>query len=112
MGKSQWFVECNPVDNEYLSAFLSEHGIGEESKFTGIICSDGKPHDLHEIPSWDVTKMRGAKYLKRTDPIFRFRFWKRDNSNQAPRPADFLEKVPHAKSKKVVNELLTKKKKP
>lgn len=93
MGDPQWFVECNnPDDGVRLRKYLALHGIGDENMLVGEVGSDGRPHDVIEVPGSFITKLRDAKRFKRTDPIFRFRFWKREGRYGTLFPADFIEK--------------------
>lgn len=92
MSNTQWFVMCNPNDNEYLAAFLAMHSIGNENAYLGMLCADGKERDLWLVPNSVVGKLRDAKHLKRSDPIFRFKFFKRAGNNGGVFPADFLER--------------------
>lgn len=94
MSNTQWFVGCNPVDNEYLAAFLARHSIGDENTYPGMLCADGKERDLWLVPNQVVGKLRDAKYLKRSDPIFRFKFFNRAGNNGKVFAADFLERRP------------------
>ncbi len=95
MTSTQWFVEYkNPDDGVRLREYLSLHGIGDENTLIGEMGSDGRMHDVIEVPGSFITKLRDAKYHKRTDPIFRFRFWKRSGRHGTLAPADFIEKRP------------------
>lgn len=89
--KEQWFVECgNVIANESLAMSLAEIGISEaEAKHTGMQGSDGKKHDVWQIPSDFVKKLRSAK---QSDGRFKFRFWKRSGSKGDISQADFVEK--------------------
>lgn len=85
----QWFVECNPFSNESLQSALAEHGISDaESKQVEELGSDGKPHDVTQIPGNFVKMMRAAK---QGDKRHKFRFWKRNGSEGVIYPADFVE---------------------
>ena len=107
MNKTQWFVEYkNPDDGVRLREYLALHSIGDENTLVGEVGSDGRPHDVIEVPGSFITKLREAKYQKRTDPIFRFRFWKRDGQNGTLFPADFIEKRPEMAAVKRAKERL------
>lgn len=89
MYSAQWFVECNPRDNESLARVLDEYGIGIESMYTGLKDIEGKPHDVWLIPSSFLTRLRAAK---RNDKSYAFRFWIRNGTHSPLRPAEFIEK--------------------
>lgn len=87
---SQWFVESNdPATNESIAAFLAERGIGEaEAKHVGLLDHVGHPHDVWEIPSDCVTRLRQAKMNNKQ---FQFRFFTRKHRDVPLYPADFIE---------------------
>jgi hypothetical protein len=89
--KEQWFAECgNMISNESLAMSLAEIGISEaEAKHPGMQGSDGKKHDVWQIPSDFVKKLRSAN---QSDSRFKYRFWKRNGSEGVIYPADFVEK--------------------
>lgn len=90
---TQWFVECkkNPDDNTRLREFLALHSVGDECELAGVLGTDGRPHDVIHLPNEFVSRLRDAKFAKRADPIFRFRFWKRTEGSKKISPADFIE---------------------
>lgn len=104
---TQWFVECNTVDNELLASFLSQHGLGtDDNQHIGMLDSEGKSHDVWEVPGHLMERLKQAKFLRRNDPLFRFKFWKRDNRGQPLRSANFLETRKRSrKVKKALSDL-------
>ena len=105
MKTTQWFVECNPKDNESLVRLLAERCIDVESKFVGLRDAEGRQHDAWLVPSEFVTRLRSAN---RGSTGFKFRFFVRDTSRGIIRPADFLEqKKPTAKKRKAQEGLET-----
>lgn len=100
----QWFVECNPFSNESVQRALAEQGIGDaESKYVGMLGSDGKEHDVILIPSNFVTKLREAK---QGDKRFKLRFFKRNGSEGVIYSADFVEKRSPTKKLREAEERL------
>ncbi len=94
MSDPQWFVEVKSADdNVNLRTYFAQDSTGDENMLRGVMGTDGRPHDVFQVPNSAVGRLRDQKLAKNgIDPIFRFRFWKRDNPNQKIRPADFLEK--------------------
>lgn len=86
----QWFVECDTFTNEALEQELAARGLGHDyvSKHVGMMGSDGRPHDVLEIPAPFIKKLRAAK---KRDSRFVFKFWKRNGSEGDISPADFLK---------------------
>jgi hypothetical protein len=101
----QWFVECDPFGNESLARALAEQGIGDaENKHVGMLGSDGKEHDVWQVPAGFVTRLRQAK---RGDGRFAFRFFVRNGPEGPIRPADFLEKKASSRKHYAARQRLT-----
>lgn len=86
--RTRYFVECNNFSNKRLGPFLTEHSISEEeAKFIGFLDTQGKPHDVWEIP---------ARFLKilvdaiRDEERHHFRFFTITSDASRLSPADFF----------------------
>lgn len=87
----QWYVECDNVANEQVSALLMAQADGRESESVGKKDKEGVPHQLHRIPTNLLTLLRRAK--SQQPRIYKnIRFWVEDTTEGTVRPADFLEK--------------------
>lgn len=84
------------------------HSIADENMCVGMLCADGVTRDLWRVPGSFVTKLRDAKRIRRSDAIFRFTFFKRDNAHQLPRRADFIEKRTESKEVRRVKQVLAR----
>ena len=105
----QWFVECRGdlMSNESLAVALAEIGIdADEVRHPGMLGNDGRHHDVWQVPSDFVKKLRAAK---RGDKRFQFRFWKRNGSEGKIYPADFIEKRWRVKKIHAVRQTIVKK---
>ncbi|MDP3957801.1 MAG: hypothetical protein Q8Q10_04885 [bacterium] len=104
--RGQWFMECGNFSNESVQRELAEWGISDyESKHPKMPGSDGKKHDVIEVPSSFVKKARDAK---QTDERFKFRFWKRNSAKGKIYPADFVEQPRTTKKISVARKGLAK----
>jgi desulfoferrodoxin (superoxide reductase-like protein) len=102
MSKTQWFVECNPRDNESLARLLDERAAGIESKHVGVLDAMGKSHDVWEIPALFVNRLRNANQTGN----HHFKFFTRSSPNAVLQSANFLEKKkPTAKLVKAAADL-------
>jgi hypothetical protein len=96
----QWFAECgNPLSNERLAEALAGIGMSEaECKHPAMEGSDGKTHDVWQIPGRFV---KALKIANQADIRLSFRFFKRNGSKGIISPADFVEK--RKKSRKLLD---------
>lgn len=85
----QWFAECgNLLSNERLAEVLAGIGMSEaECKHPAMEGSDGKTHDVWQIPGRFVNAL---KIANRSDDRLKFRFFKRNGPNGLISPASFV----------------------
>lgn len=96
--RTRYFVECSTFSNKRLGPFLTEHSIGDEAKFIGFLDTQGKPHDVWEIPARFIKNLVDAM---QDEERHRFRFFTITSDDSRLSPADFFA---HRKPAKKVQQ--------
>lgn len=71
-----WFFE--PLDSRTNEIIAKSPGVGAEDCHLGIICADGKPHNLWEVPSGTALML----HRSRNDMKTKFRIWEKQGQGK------------------------------
>jgi hypothetical protein len=75
MSQYRWFVESDDFTNEAIAEAANNWG-EKIIPHTGMMCADGKRHNLWECPYSLITKLRNSQQP------FRFRAWIQEGKGQ------------------------------